>query len=76
MSQIMARIPKDIAFCYEHDICIISKTKKEHIQNIRKVFNEPKNGNLKLNKEKCLFLLEQVTYLGHLIRNPEQASQL
>lgn len=56
MFQVMSVIPKPISRSYQ-----------ENLDNIRIVFKALRDHNLKLNREKCKFLLKQVTYLGHLI---------
>ena len=52
---------------YLDDIIIYSKTFKEHLQNLERVFSKLKEANLKLKPSKCFFLYKEVKYLGHLV---------
>lgn len=60
-------MPKDVAFVSVDDICVIGKSKKQHLENLVKVFEILKSKNMKLNMEKCYFFLTEVNYLGHRI---------
>ena len=52
---------------YLDDILIASMTFHEHIQHIREVFARLRTAGLRLKPRKCLFLHDEVPYLGHLI---------
>ena len=40
---------------YVDDIVVQSKLKQEHIEDLRRAFNNLHNAGLKLNPEKCIF---------------------
>jgi len=40
---------------------------QDHNDKLEKLLSRAKSVNLKLNKEKCKFLLEELPYIGHLI---------
>ena len=54
-------------FVYLNDILIASKTFSEHIQHIREVFQRLRAAGLRLKPKKCIFLRDEVPYLGHFI---------
>ena len=49
------------------DILIASKTFDEQIEHIRDVFDRLCAAGIRLKPKKCVFLREEVPYLGHLI---------
>ena len=53
--------------CYLDDIFIFSTTFAEHVHRLRKVLEILKDNVLKIKREKCHFIREEVNYLGHLI---------
>ena len=52
---------------YLDDIVEFSKTTKEHLIQLRAVFEKLKEARLKLKSSKCEFLKKSLTYLGHKI---------
>ena len=46
------------------DMIIYNKNIKEHIETIEKVFIKLRELNLKLNRNKCLFLQEKIAFFG------------
>ena len=54
-------------FVYIDDILIASPTFEEHLQHLEEVINRLRKANLRLKPKKCLFLCEEVSYLGHII---------
>ena len=54
-------------FCYVDDIPIYSNTFDEHVSYLRAVFERLKTHNLVLNRDKCVFAQQEITFLGHLI---------
>ena len=67
MQIVLAGLEWQSCFVYLDDILIASKTFSEHIQHIREVFARLRAAGLRLKPKKCLFLREEVPYLGHLI---------
>jgi len=53
------------AFIYMDDLIVMGFSEKQHIYNLRKVFETCRKFNLKLNPEKCDFFKTQVHFLGH-----------
>ena len=52
---------------YLDDIIIFSKSKKEHLEHLRIIFQRLKAAGLKLKRSKCDFMKKHIQYLGHLI---------
>ena len=52
---------------YLDDILIFSRTKEDHIHRIKNVFQRIKESGLKINPEKCQFLVRQTKFLGYII---------
>lgn len=54
-------------FVYMGDVVIYAKTIEEHNQKLNSFLKRVNKYNLTLEPSKCLFLLKEVTYLGHVI---------
>lgn len=52
---------------YLDDILIASKSFDEHLRKIRSVFERLSCAGLWLKPKKCVFLRDEVPYLGHVI---------
>jgi hypothetical protein len=52
---------------YVDDISVQSKLKQDHIEDIRRAFNNLHNAGLKLNPEKCIFGVSNGNLLGCLV---------
>lgn len=52
---------------YLDDLNIYSQTFEEHLDHLRIVFDRLKNAGLKLNPDKCKFVANELTFLGHII---------
>lgn len=65
MSIAFSGLPPDRAFLYIDDIIVIGKNGKEHLNNLKSVFEILRQRNLKKNPEKCRFVQAEVTFLGH-----------
>ena len=50
---------------YIDDIMIWGKTKEEHDERVQEVMKRAKENGVKFNKEKCLFGVEEIKFLGH-----------
>ena len=49
------------------DIVVYGRTKDEHDQRLDKVLETLTKKNLTLNKEKCAFGMDQITFMGHTL---------
>lgn len=54
---------------YIDDILVFSKTYEEHVNHVERVLQALYEQGFKLNKNKCQFAQERITYLGHEIGN-------
>lgn len=52
-------------FLYVDDIIVLGKNERNHMENLKYVFDRCRKYNLKLNPEKCVFFRTEITYLGH-----------
>ena len=49
------------------DIIVYGKSSEEHDENLRKTLEIIKESGLKLNREKCEFKKDRLTYFGHVL---------
>ncbi|XP_031358273.1 uncharacterized protein K02A2.6-like, partial [Photinus pyralis] len=49
------------------DIIVTGATRKEHVENLKAVLKKLNDAGFKLNKTKCAFFQEEVSYLGFTI---------
>lgn len=49
------------------DICITGPSKKIHLSRLREVLCRLQDAGLRLQRDKCVFFAESVTYLGYVI---------
>ena len=54
---------------YLDDIIICSITLKEHVEHLRKIFKILRQNELYVRKKNCSFAMEEVSFLGHRIRD-------
>jgi hypothetical protein len=52
---------------YLDDILIFSRSKEAHLGNVKQVLERLKAKKLKTNLEKCIFLQEELVYLGFIV---------
>ena len=52
---------------YQDDILIWASSKEEHEQRLTDVMRCIENSGMKLNMEKCVFMAEEIKFLGHVI---------
>lgn len=52
---------------YLDDILVSGETEEEHDKSLRKVLRVLETRNILLNKDKCIFKVKQIEFLGHLI---------
>lgn len=56
-------------FVYLDDILVASKTPEEHRQHLREVFQLLSDNGLVINRAKCVFGVEELIYLGHMVNS-------
>jgi len=54
---------------YMDDILITGETQQEHLQNLVAVLERLKTSGAKLKKSKCLFMVQEVEYLGRKVNS-------
>ena len=55
------------AMGYLNNIIIFSRTEKEHLEHLEKIFRKLREYGLKMKREKCHFFKNHLQYLGHLV---------
>jgi hypothetical protein len=51
--------------CYLDDILIAGQTEAEHVDRLTEVLQRLGNAGLRLKREKCVFMVPEVEYIGH-----------
>ena len=67
MVKVLGELNWKEAVVYLDDILIFAKDKKEHLKRIEHVFSKIKESGLRINPEKCHFLVERTKFLGYVI---------
>ena len=57
----------EFTFVYLDDILIFSKSKNDHLNHLRKIFQTLHNNGLYLNMKKCVFAQHRLDFLGHSV---------
>ena len=52
---------------YLDDILVTGATEQEHLANLAQVLQRLESAGMKLKRPKCAFMLQSVSYLGHVI---------
>ena len=52
---------------YLDDILVTGANDQEHLANLVKVLERLQSAGMRLKQQKCAFLLQSVSYLGHVI---------
>jgi hypothetical protein len=55
----------DFVFMYLDDVIIGSRSLSEHLQHVRTLFQQLQAAGLVINREKCVFGVVEVDFLGH-----------
>lgn len=63
------------AIVYLDDILIFSATKEEHVKHVEAVLSALSRASLKLNRAKCEFGVNEVVFLGHLLKDGQVAME-
>ncbi|XP_057374828.1 uncharacterized protein LOC130695755 [Daphnia carinata] len=67
MNNILKDVLYKFALVYLDDIIIFSKSIKEHLSHLDKVFELLEIAGLKLKRKKCEFFKEELDYLGYIV---------
>ena len=54
-------------FCFIDDLLIFSRNEKEHFRHLQLVFERLSQYGLILNRDKCIFKVPEIDFLGHRI---------
>ncbi|GBN04823.1 Transposon Ty3-I Gag-Pol polyprotein, partial [Araneus ventricosus] len=57
----------DFCFVYIDDLLIASSSLEEHLDHLKQVFDRLRKFGLVLNRDKCVFAVENLSFLGHKI---------
>ena len=57
----------DFVSVYIDDVLVFSRSLNEHLQHLEMVIDRLQEVGLKLKPAKCLFIRQEVEYLGHII---------
>jgi hypothetical protein len=68
MNNVLSELIGEKCLVYMDDILIIGETLEEHNLKLRQVFQKLREFNLKIEPDKCEFLEEELSYLGHVRR--------
>lgn len=67
MEECLGDLHLNICYIFLDDLIIFSRTFKEHLQRMEKVFQRLRESGLKLTPKKCSLLMKRVKYVGHVI---------
>ncbi|GBN48694.1 Retrovirus-related Pol polyprotein from transposon 17.6 [Araneus ventricosus] len=68
MNLVLAGLSEFQISCYIDDLVIAAGSFDEHLSKLEMVFQRLQKANLKVKPSKCSFLKDQITYLGHTVR--------
>ena len=60
---------EDFCFVYLDDILVASSCKDQHRKHLTRLFDRLEEHGLVLKESKCLFGVEEITFLGHLVNS-------
>lgn len=67
MDQVLQEVNEKFAVVYMDDILVFSRTFKDHLEHLQKVFDLLEEAGLRMGKDKCKFCRQQIPFLGHII---------
>jgi len=67
VQSVLAPVYEKGCIIYIDDLLLYSRTLDEHFALLRQVFTLLCHANLRLNPSKCTFLLQRVSFLGHIL---------
>lgn len=72
MRKVLSGIP-DVTYCYDA-VLIASQTWEQHYGALREVFTRIRGAGLTIKPAKCEVGMQEVSFLGHLIRSGEKGT--
>lgn len=67
MNEVLKKLLGKFVIVYLDDILIFSKTKEEHLLQLRQVLQRLREEKLLINIKKCTFMKDELVYLGFAI---------
>jgi hypothetical protein len=67
MNSILSESIGNRCLIYVGDILILGETLMEHNSKLREIFQKLREFNIKIEPDKCEFLKEELSYLGHIV---------
>ena len=67
MNNVLFEYFNDFVQAYFDDVLIYNKTRKKHIEHVRKVFKKLIDADLQMNIEKCEFYVQKISFLNVLL---------
>ena len=67
MNDVLWKFLNDFCSIYLNDILIYSKTRKKHVQHVRKMLQKLINSSLQINIKKCEFHKQKISFLKVLL---------
>ena len=65
VNEVLRGLP--FVFVHIDDVLIFSRTQEKHMMHLTLVFERQKYYGLILNKDKCIFDVDQIVFLGHKV---------
>jgi cytoskeleton-associated protein 5 len=57
----------NFCFAYLDDILVFSRSREEHEQHLRRLFEQLKRYGILINATKCIFRAPEVTFLSYMV---------
>ncbi len=67
VNNVLRRYLDQFVIVYLNDILVYSKTKKEHVQHVKKILQTLKKADLRIKSEKSEFHVQSVQFLGFIV---------
>jgi hypothetical protein len=67
MNTILSELIGNRCLVYVDDILVMSETLKGHNSRLRSIFQKLREFNIRIEPDKCEFLKEELSYLGHVV---------
>jgi len=67
MSEVFKDLGSKFLKVFVNDLNVHSESWEEHLQHLNAMFYKLREVNLKLNPNKCCFVANSITFLGHVV---------